>query len=206
VIEAISPVPPAILQVALEQLVQSDLLEQRGVPPQSRYIFKHALIQDARLSVGPQSKAAGAAPADRRESSPIVFRSSPRRSRSCSPTTIQRPTPSRAPWRTGGGPSSEPPPIVLHRGARPHREGKDTHRGVTGRSGSRRVGTDLSGDRRAVSGWRWTDGTVRPAKVLLRQGAGGGRETRAPGGSVPVGLGSVDGRAQQRASTRERMR
>jgi predicted ATPase/class 3 adenylate cyclase len=47
VIEAISPVPPAILQVALEQLVQSDLLEQRGVPPQSRYIFKHALIQDA---------------------------------------------------------------------------------------------------------------------------------------------------------------
>jgi predicted ATPase len=47
VIEAISPVPPAILRIALEQLVQSDLLEQRGILPQSRYIFKHALIQDA---------------------------------------------------------------------------------------------------------------------------------------------------------------
>ena len=31
----------------LEQLVRSDLLGQRGVPPQSRYIFKHALIRDA---------------------------------------------------------------------------------------------------------------------------------------------------------------
>jgi tetratricopeptide (TPR) repeat protein len=40
-------VPTAILQVALAQLVQSDLLEQRGVLPQSRYVFKHALIQDA---------------------------------------------------------------------------------------------------------------------------------------------------------------
>ena len=46
-IEAISPVPQATLLADLERLVQSDLLGQRGAPPQSRYIFKHALIRDA---------------------------------------------------------------------------------------------------------------------------------------------------------------
>jgi class 3 adenylate cyclase/predicted ATPase len=46
-IEAISPVPRTILLADLERLVQSDLLGQRGAPPHSRYIFKHALIRDA---------------------------------------------------------------------------------------------------------------------------------------------------------------
>ncbi len=46
-IEAISPVPQATLLTDLDRLVQSDLLGQRGSPPQSRYIFKHALIRDA---------------------------------------------------------------------------------------------------------------------------------------------------------------
>lgn len=46
-IEAISPVPQETLLADLERLVQSDLLGQRGAPPQSRYIFKHALIRDA---------------------------------------------------------------------------------------------------------------------------------------------------------------
>jgi class 3 adenylate cyclase/predicted ATPase len=46
-IEAISPVPQATLRADLERLVQSDLLGQRGSLPQSRYIFKHALIRDA---------------------------------------------------------------------------------------------------------------------------------------------------------------
>ena len=45
-IEAISPVPETLLS-DLERLVQSDLLGQRGAPPQSRYVFKHALIRDA---------------------------------------------------------------------------------------------------------------------------------------------------------------
>ena len=35
------------LQSGLEQLVADELLYQRGRPPRSRYIFKHALIQDA---------------------------------------------------------------------------------------------------------------------------------------------------------------
>ena len=35
------------LQSALAQLVQAELLYQRGRPPRARYLFKHALIQDA---------------------------------------------------------------------------------------------------------------------------------------------------------------
>lgn len=46
-VEAISPVPDAMLLLNLDRLVQSDLLSRRGAPPQSRYIFKHALIRDA---------------------------------------------------------------------------------------------------------------------------------------------------------------
>jgi tetratricopeptide (TPR) repeat protein len=35
------------LQHGLEQLVDAELLYQRGIPPQVTYVFKHALIQDA---------------------------------------------------------------------------------------------------------------------------------------------------------------
>jgi class 3 adenylate cyclase/predicted ATPase len=37
----------ATLREGLEQLVSSELLYQRGRPPRARYVFKHALIQDA---------------------------------------------------------------------------------------------------------------------------------------------------------------
>jgi class 3 adenylate cyclase/predicted ATPase len=46
-IAAVHPAPPAELEAALERLVRSDLLGQRGAPPNSRYVFKHALIRDA---------------------------------------------------------------------------------------------------------------------------------------------------------------
>jgi predicted ATPase/class 3 adenylate cyclase len=46
-IEAVSLVSQATLLADLGRLVQSDLLEQHGAPPHSRYIFKHALIRDA---------------------------------------------------------------------------------------------------------------------------------------------------------------
>jgi len=49
-IEAIAPVPQATLLADLDRLVQSDLLGQRGTPPQSRYTFKHALIRDAPIN------------------------------------------------------------------------------------------------------------------------------------------------------------
>jgi predicted ATPase len=39
--------PQAELDAALDQLVTSELLFQRGVPPEATYMFKHALVQDA---------------------------------------------------------------------------------------------------------------------------------------------------------------
>ncbi len=41
------PFDEAILKDELTKLVEAELLYQRGFPPNSRYIFKHALIQDA---------------------------------------------------------------------------------------------------------------------------------------------------------------
>jgi class 3 adenylate cyclase/predicted ATPase len=46
-IQAVSPVDEASLQQALGKLVEAEVLYQRGLPPQTRYVFKHALIQDA---------------------------------------------------------------------------------------------------------------------------------------------------------------
>ncbi len=43
----LAPLEERALQNGLGQLVESELLYQRGRPPRSRYIFKHALIQDA---------------------------------------------------------------------------------------------------------------------------------------------------------------
>jgi predicted ATPase len=46
-LQAVSPVDEMTLQQGLAQLVEAELVYQRGLPPRSRYIFKHALIQDA---------------------------------------------------------------------------------------------------------------------------------------------------------------
>ena len=46
-LQAISTQDEATLQDGLAQLVSAELLYQRGRPPKARYIFKHALIQDA---------------------------------------------------------------------------------------------------------------------------------------------------------------
>jgi predicted ATPase/class 3 adenylate cyclase len=46
VLQAISPLAEETLQRALEQLVEVELVYQRGVLPQAIYLFKHALIQD----------------------------------------------------------------------------------------------------------------------------------------------------------------
>ena len=46
-IAALSSASHATLQADLDCLVRADLLGQHGTPPQSRYIFKHALIRDA---------------------------------------------------------------------------------------------------------------------------------------------------------------
>ena len=46
-LQAIAPQDEHTLQAGLAQLVGAELLYQRGRPPRARYIFKHALIQDA---------------------------------------------------------------------------------------------------------------------------------------------------------------
>ncbi|MDA2919106.1 TOMM system kinase/cyclase fusion protein [Desulfobacterota bacterium AH_259_B03_O07] len=45
-LQAVSSLDETTLQRGLAKLVEAELLYQRGTPPQSRYIFKHALIQD----------------------------------------------------------------------------------------------------------------------------------------------------------------
>jgi predicted ATPase len=46
-ISGLSTAGETTLQVGLGELVEAELLYQRGRPPRARYIFKHALIQDA---------------------------------------------------------------------------------------------------------------------------------------------------------------
>jgi predicted ATPase len=46
-LQAIAPQDEETLQAGLAQLVAAELLYQRGRPPRARYLFKHALIQDA---------------------------------------------------------------------------------------------------------------------------------------------------------------
>ena len=46
-LQALSTLEDATLQHGLAQLVDAELLYQRGRPPRARYMFKHALIQDA---------------------------------------------------------------------------------------------------------------------------------------------------------------
>src|SRR5207244_1370524 len=46
-LHAVSPWDEETLQRGLHQLVEAELLYQRGLPPQATYLFKHALIQEA---------------------------------------------------------------------------------------------------------------------------------------------------------------
>src|SRR5262249_2405946 len=45
-LQAVSSVDEATLQRGLTQLVNAELVYQRGMSPQAHYIFKHALVQD----------------------------------------------------------------------------------------------------------------------------------------------------------------
>ena len=45
-LHAVAPIGETDLQIALSQLVEAEILYQRGVGEQARYFFKHALIQD----------------------------------------------------------------------------------------------------------------------------------------------------------------
>ena len=45
-LEAVSPIKGLALRDALDQLMASELIYGRGAPPETTYIFKHALVQD----------------------------------------------------------------------------------------------------------------------------------------------------------------
>ena len=45
-LEAVSPIQGAELEDALAQLMAAELIHGRGAPPESTYVFKHALVQD----------------------------------------------------------------------------------------------------------------------------------------------------------------
>jgi predicted ATPase len=49
-ISAVAQMPQHKLDDALEQLVDAELIFRRGIPPDSEYTFKHALVQDAAYS------------------------------------------------------------------------------------------------------------------------------------------------------------
>jgi class 3 adenylate cyclase len=46
-LRAVTPLEEPTLQQSVAQLVEAELLYQRGHPPQATYLFKHALVQDA---------------------------------------------------------------------------------------------------------------------------------------------------------------
>jgi class 3 adenylate cyclase/predicted ATPase len=45
-LHVVSPLDEETLQQGLRQLVEAELIYQRGLPPQATYLFKHALVQD----------------------------------------------------------------------------------------------------------------------------------------------------------------
>ncbi|HSW22967.1 MAG TPA: adenylate/guanylate cyclase domain-containing protein, partial [Burkholderiaceae bacterium] len=47
VLHAICDLPPAELEQRLAALNRAEIIHQRGIPPRSHYVFKHALIQEA---------------------------------------------------------------------------------------------------------------------------------------------------------------
>ncbi|MBV8614592.1 MAG: AAA family ATPase, partial [Acetobacteraceae bacterium] len=53
---AVAGQPDAVLEQSLRQLVQSELLFRSGVPPVTRYSFKHALMQQAAYESLPRSR------------------------------------------------------------------------------------------------------------------------------------------------------
>lgn len=46
-LEELAEIDEPVLRIGLGQLVEAELLYQRGRPPNAKYIFKHALVQDA---------------------------------------------------------------------------------------------------------------------------------------------------------------
>ena len=106
-LEAIAPQDEDTLQAGLAQLVEAELLYQRGRPPRARYIFKHALIQDAAYA----SLLKSTRQQVHQQIAQVLetqFPTSWRPSRSWSPSTTPRQAAPSRRWATGSGRANRP--------------------------------------------------------------------------------------------------
>jgi hypothetical protein len=106
-IRAVAPMDEATVQQGLAQLVDAELLYQRGSPLPTQYLFKHALIQETAY----QSLLKSTRQHYHQRSARYWRRSSPRSSRrspSWSRGTIPRPDSPSRPFPTGSEPGSRP--------------------------------------------------------------------------------------------------
>ena len=89
-LRAIASIDERTLQGALAKLGESDLLHQRGVPPDATYLFKHALIQETAYQSMLVSRRQQL---HTRIANTLVerFRGRPERNPSSWPTTTRRP-------------------------------------------------------------------------------------------------------------------
>ena len=205
------------LHAALAQLVDAELLYQRGTPPAATYTFKHALIQDDGVPVAAQARA----PAAPRRASPTRWRStSPsasRRSRSSSRGTRGGGTIARGDRRLrargragpralglrGGDPAPAPGARAAQDAARgPERDAREpglqTDVRSLGRRGARlRERRNRSGVRARACALRRSRGcprtatcTLFPRPVLVGIGADRAREHVARSGARERGGGS----------------
>ena len=106
-LRAVSPLDELALWRGLVQLVQAEVLYQRGVPPHATYTFKHALVQDAAY----QSLLRSTRQQYHQRTAQVLdeqFPRLPRPSPSCWPSTTPRRVWRSMPCPTGSGPASAP--------------------------------------------------------------------------------------------------
>ncbi len=126
-LRAVAPLDELALWRGLVQLVQAEVLYQRGVPPQATYTFKHALHPGGGLSVAAQEHAAAVPPAHCPGVGGAAFPTWRRRSPSCWRST----TPRRALGRAGRCPTGSGPGNAPSR-ARRMRKRSAPHHGAGG--------------------------------------------------------------------------
>ncbi len=90
-LRAVAGMEDVTLQAALEKLAEAGIVLAQGLPPDSDYRFKHALIQDVGLRKSAQKPPAGLAPARCRNFATINLPIRPRPNRKCWPITSPKP-------------------------------------------------------------------------------------------------------------------
>ena len=95
------------MQRGLRRLVDAELIYQRGVPPQARYVFKHALIQEAAY----QALLKSTRQRYHQQIAQVLetrFPDTVKTSPNCWRITTRKPASAPRPWAIGNGPASGP--------------------------------------------------------------------------------------------------